>query len=58
MGKAGVEVHRVTGLERVLLAVDVNVQPPLERVDEFHARVRVQPDVVGRYGQELGVVPS
>ena len=43
MEKAGVEVHRVAGLERVILAVDVNVQPALERVDELHARVRVRP---------------
>ena len=56
MGKAGVEVHRVAGYERVLLPVEVNVQPAFERVDELHACVRVQPDVVARHGKELGVV--
>ena len=37
------------------LAVDVNVQPALERVDELHARVRVQPDVVARTGRNSAV---
>ena len=41
----------------MLLAVDVNVQPALERVDELHSRVHVQPDVVARHGKELGELP-